>query len=140
MFSSRSLSLLNSVSLQCLTVVVTRLTGSSEDVTDAQTAAEAAHIIHKQLKDAGKSSDDIKHVKIRTQEAAVSSRALSVSKYETEDVEFPQIRIIDKSGPLHNFADRDHTIQYMVAVPRESSFSFPSCVVEECEVDERFSE
>ena len=29
----------------------------------------------------------------------------------------PQIRIIDKSGPLHNFADRDHTIQYMVAVP-----------------------
>ncbi|GAA5992038.1 hypothetical protein JCM5350_006259 [Sporobolomyces pararoseus] len=63
----------------------------------AQTAAEAAHIIHKQLKDAGKSSDDIKHVKIRTQEAA--------------------IRIIDKSGPLHNFADRDHTIQYMVAVP-----------------------
>ncbi|GAA6007985.1 hypothetical protein JCM10207_006988 [Rhodosporidiobolus poonsookiae] len=63
----------------------------------AQTAAEAAHILHKQLKDMGKSSDDIKHVKIRTQEAA--------------------IRIIDKSGPLHNFADRDHTIQYMVAVP-----------------------
>lgn len=40
-------------------------------VSDAQTAAEAAHIIHKQLKDAGKTSDDIKHVKIRTQEAAV---------------------------------------------------------------------
>jgi len=32
---------------------------------------------------------------------------------------FVQIRIIDKSGPLANFADRDHTIQYMVAVPRE---------------------
>ncbi|BGP12180.1 hypothetical protein JCM10213_009336 [Rhodosporidiobolus nylandii] len=63
----------------------------------AQTAAEAAHVLHKQLADMGKSSDDIKHVKIRTQEAA--------------------IRIIDKSGPLHNFADRDHTIQYMVAVP-----------------------
>jgi hypothetical protein len=31
-----------------------------------------------------------------------------------------QIRIIDKSGPLANFADRDHTIQYMVAVPRTS--------------------
>lgn len=45
----------------------------------------------------GKSSDDIKHVQIRTQEAA--------------------IRIIDKSGPLDNFADRDHTLQYMVAVP-----------------------
>jgi 2-methylcitrate dehydratase len=39
---------------------------------DAQTAAEAAHILHKQLKDMGKSSDDIKSVKIRTQEAAVS--------------------------------------------------------------------
>ncbi|GAA5860341.1 hypothetical protein JCM8547_003468 [Rhodosporidiobolus lusitaniae] len=63
----------------------------------AQTAAEAAHILHKQLKDMGKSSDDIKHVQIRTQNAA--------------------IRIIDKSGPLHNFADRDHTLQYMVAVP-----------------------
>ncbi|GAA5849160.1 hypothetical protein JCM9279_005807 [Rhodotorula babjevae] len=63
----------------------------------AQTAAEAAHVLHKQLKDMGKSSDDIKHVQIRTQEAA--------------------IRIIDKSGPLDNFADRDHTLQYMVAVP-----------------------
>ncbi|GAA5824610.1 hypothetical protein JCM3770_006693 [Rhodotorula araucariae] len=63
----------------------------------AQTAAEAAHVLHAQLKEMGKSSDDIKSVKIRTQEAA--------------------IRIIDKSGPLHNFADRDHTIQYMVAVP-----------------------
>ncbi|TNY23748.1 2-methylcitrate dehydratase [Rhodotorula diobovata] len=63
----------------------------------AQTAAEAAHILHAKLKEMGKSSDDIKHVQIRTQEAA--------------------IRIIDKSGPLHNFADRDHTIQYMVAVP-----------------------
>jgi len=63
----------------------------------AQTAAEGAHILHKKLAEMGKTSDDIKHVKIRTQNAA--------------------IRIIDKKGPLHNFADRDHTIQYMVAVP-----------------------
>jgi hypothetical protein len=35
----------------------------------------------------------------------------------------PQIRIIDKSGPLDNFADRDHCIQYMVAVPRASVFA-----------------
>jgi len=63
----------------------------------AQTAAEAAHVVHRQLKELGKTSDDIRHVRIRTQEAA--------------------IRIIDKSGPLNNFADRDHTIQYMVAVP-----------------------
>ncbi|KAJ3507546.1 hypothetical protein NLJ89_g6246 [Agrocybe chaxingu] len=42
-------------------------------------------------------SDDIKSVRIRTQEAA--------------------IRIIDKQGPLDNFADRDHAINYMVAYP-----------------------
>ncbi|KAK7053472.1 ATP-binding cassette transporter CGR1 [Paramarasmius palmivorus] len=53
----------------------------------AQTAVEAAHIIHAKLKEMGKTSDDIKSVRIRTQEAA--------------------IRIIDKQGPLDNFADRD---------------------------------
>lgn len=63
----------------------------------SQTAVEAAMTLHQQLKDAGKSSDDIKGIKIRTHEAA--------------------IRIIDKKGPLHNPADRDHAIQYMVAVP-----------------------
>lgn len=63
----------------------------------AQTAVEAAHIIHNKLKELGKSSDDIKSVRIRTQDAA--------------------IRIIDKQGPLDNFADRDHAINYMVAYP-----------------------
>jgi len=63
----------------------------------AQTAVEAAHIVHEQLKARDKSSDDIKSVRIRTQEAAV--------------------RIIDKQGPLANFADRDHAISYMVAYP-----------------------
>ena len=63
----------------------------------SQTAVEAAMSLHKQLREAGKSSDDIKKITIRTHEAA--------------------IRIIDKKGPLHNPADRDHTIQYMVAVP-----------------------
>lgn len=63
----------------------------------AQTAVEAAMTIHQQLKAAGKSSDDIKKITIRTHEAA--------------------IRIIDKKGPLNNPADRDHCIQYMVAVP-----------------------
>src|SRR5207249_8360703 len=29
----------------------------------------------------------------------------------------PAVRIIDKTGPLNNPADRDHCIQYMVAVP-----------------------
>jgi 2-methylcitrate dehydratase len=63
----------------------------------SQTGVEAAMTIYKQMQAAGKSSDDIKKVTIRTHEAC--------------------IRIIDKKGPLNNFADRDHCIQYMVAVP-----------------------
>lgn len=53
----------------------------------AQTAVEAAHILHKQLKSMGKTSDDIRSIRIRTQEAAM--------------------RIINKKGPLDNFADRE---------------------------------
>jgi 2-methylcitrate dehydratase len=63
----------------------------------SQTAVEAAMVLHGRLKDAGKSADDIARIVIRTHEAA--------------------IRIIDKQGPLNNPADRDHCIQYMVAVP-----------------------
>lgn len=63
----------------------------------AQTAVEAAMTIHGRLKAAGRTSEDIASIRIRTHEAC--------------------IRIIDKRGPLHNPADRDHTIQYMVAVP-----------------------
>jgi 2-methylcitrate dehydratase len=63
----------------------------------SQTAVEAAMILHGRLKDAGKSAADIARIVIRTHEAA--------------------IRIIDKQGPLANPADRDHCIQYMVAVP-----------------------
>lgn len=63
----------------------------------AQTAVEAALTMYQQLAATGKSSEHIKKITIRTHEAA--------------------IRIIDKKGPLHNPADRDHTIQYMVAIP-----------------------
>lgn len=63
----------------------------------SQTAVEAAMKLHDILRAKGKTSDDIKKVTIRTHEAA--------------------IRIIDKKGPLNNPADRDHCIQYMVAVP-----------------------
>ncbi|EKT64771.1 bifunctional 2-methylcitrate dehydratase/aconitate hydratase [Providencia burhodogranariea] len=63
----------------------------------SQTAVEAALQLHEQLKSLGKSADDIESVSIRTHEAC--------------------IRIIDKQGPLNNPADRDHCIQYMVAVP-----------------------
>ncbi len=63
----------------------------------SQTAVEAAMTLHSALRKAGRSTDDIKRIIIRTHEAA--------------------IRIIDKQGPLANPADRDHCIQYMVAVP-----------------------
>ncbi len=63
----------------------------------SQTAVEAAMTINGLMKAEGKNASDIKRVQIRTHEAC--------------------IRIIDKSGPLGNPADRDHCIQYMVAVP-----------------------
>ncbi|NYT86536.1 bifunctional 2-methylcitrate dehydratase/aconitate hydratase [Pollutimonas harenae] len=63
----------------------------------SQTAVECAMALHQKLIQAGKSSADIRKITIRTHEAC--------------------IRIIDKKGPLNNPADRDHCIQYMVAVP-----------------------
>jgi 2-methylcitrate dehydratase len=63
----------------------------------SQTGVEAAMTIYHQMQAAGKTSDDIAKVTIRTHEAC--------------------IRIIDKKGPLNNPADRDHCIQYMTAVP-----------------------
>jgi 2-methylcitrate dehydratase len=60
----------------------------------SQTAVEAGMTLHPQVKDR---IDDIEKIVIETQEAGV--------------------RIIDKTGPLDNPADRDHCIQYMVAVP-----------------------
>src|SRR5690606_17553958 len=60
-------------------------------------AVEAAMILHGKLTDLGRTAADIQHIRIRTHEAA--------------------IRIIDKKGPLYNPADRDHCLQYMVAVP-----------------------
>jgi 2-methylcitrate dehydratase len=66
----------------------------------AQTAVEAAMTLHGQI--ASRIGDiakigDIDRVAIETQE--------------------PGVRIIDKTGPLANPADRDHCIQYMVAIP-----------------------
>jgi len=63
----------------------------------SQTGVEAAMTLHGKLQALGKTADDIAKITIRTHEAC--------------------IRIIDKTGPLNNPADRDHCIQYMVAVP-----------------------
>jgi 2-methylcitrate dehydratase len=59
----------------------------------AQTAVEAAVQLHPDVKDR---LADVKKIEIVTHESA--------------------IRIIDKKGPLHNPADRDHCIQYMTAI------------------------
>ena len=65
----------------------------------AQTAVECAMQLHNAVRaqlDAG-GADAIERIELATQQAA--------------------IRIIDKTGPLDNYADRDHCLQYMVAVP-----------------------
>lgn len=59
----------------------------------AQTAVEAAFALHPRVKDR---LDSIRRIRVRTQESA--------------------LRIIDKKGPLRNPADRDHCLQYAVAV------------------------
>jgi 2-methylcitrate dehydratase len=48
--------------------------------------------------------------------ALVAPRLGEVERIVIETQE-PGVRIIDKTGPLSNPADRDHCIQYMVAVP-----------------------
>ena len=60
----------------------------------SQTACEAAVVLHAEVKDR---IDEIERIEIATHESA--------------------IRIISKKGPLANPADRDHCLQYMVAVP-----------------------
>lgn len=59
----------------------------------SQTAVECAVILHPHIKDR---LADIDKIVLTTHESA--------------------IRIISKTGPLHNPADRDHCLQYMVAV------------------------
>lgn len=59
----------------------------------AQTAAECAIKLHPEIID---KVDQIDRIELQTQEAAV--------------------RIINKAGPLHNPADRDHSLQYIVAI------------------------
>ena len=60
----------------------------------AQTAAEAAVKLHPEIKNR---LDEIEKIQVTTHESA--------------------IRIISKVGPMANPADRDHCLQYMIAVP-----------------------
>ena len=82
----------------------------------SQTAVEAAITLHPQVKDR---LEQIERVVIETQE--------------------PGVRIIDKTGPLANPADRDHCLQYMVAIPllfgRLSAADYEDDVAREPRVD-----
>jgi 2-methylcitrate dehydratase len=85
----------------------------------AQTAVEAALALHAQLISAAKRVEDISRITIRTHEAA--------------------IRIIDKKGPLNNPADRDHCIQYMIAVPlihgRLTAADYEDSIAQDARID-----
>ena len=59
----------------------------------AQTAVEAGISLHEKY---GEKLDKISSIEVETQE--------------------PAVRIISKTGPLHNYADRDHCLQYMIAI------------------------
>ena len=83
----------------------------------AQTAVEAAMALHPAVKDR---LHNIDKVLIETQEAGV--------------------RIIDKTGPLDNPADRDHCIQYMAAVPmifgRLTAADYENTIANDPRIDE----
>jgi 2-methylcitrate dehydratase len=83
----------------------------------AQTAVECAMRLHPLVKD---HVEEIAHINIETQE--------------------PGVRIIDKTGPLANPADRDHCIQYMVAVPlifgRLTAADYEDTIANDPRVDE----
>jgi 2-methylcitrate dehydratase len=82
----------------------------------AQTAVECAMQLHPAVKDR---LGDIERIVIETQE--------------------PGVRIIDKTGPLANPADRDHCIQYMVAIPlihgRLTAADYEDAVASDARVD-----
>jgi 2-methylcitrate dehydratase len=82
----------------------------------AQTAVEAAMTLHPQV---ASRLDQIEKVVIETQE--------------------PGVRIIDKTGKLGNPADRDHCIQYMVAIPlifgRLTAADYEDSVANDARVD-----
>jgi len=83
----------------------------------AQTAVEAAMTLHPEI---AARIGEIDRISIETQE--------------------PGVRIIDKTGPLANPADRDHCIQYMVAIPllfgRLEAEDYEDRIADDPQVDE----
>lgn len=79
-----------------------------------QTAVECAQMLHGQVKNR---LDEIERVELGTQE--------------------PAIHIISKDGPLHNPADRDHCLQYMVAVMLINGYLNAECYEDDFAQDPR---
>ncbi len=92
LFSSKELSITQDFGNYVMENILFKISFPAEF--HAQTAVEAALQLHAEVKDR---LDQIERVVIETQESGD--------------------RIINKTGPLHNPADRDHCLQYMVAVP-----------------------
>ncbi len=80
----------------------------------AQTAVECALQLHSEV---ANRLDEIETIELTTQESGV--------------------RIISKDGPLHNPADRDHCLQYMVAVPLIHGYLTAECYENEFASDPR---
>ena len=85
----------------------------------AQTAVEAAMKVRSELERRGLGAEAIRKITIRTHEAC--------------------LRIIDKKGPLANPADRDHCVQYMVAIPllfgRLTAADYEDAVASDARID-----
>ena len=86
----------------------------------AQTAVEAAMKLFGQLAARSLNATAIRGITVRTHEAC--------------------LRIIDKKGPLSNPADRDHCVQYMIAVPlifgRLTAADYEDAVASDPRIDE----
>jgi 2-methylcitrate dehydratase len=86
----------------------------------AQTAVEAAMKVRANFCERGFSAEAIKSITVRTHQAC--------------------LRIIDKKGPLANPADRDHCIQYMIAVPlifgRLTAADYEDAIANDPRIDE----
>ena len=92
LFKGRSISLPQPLGCYVMENILFKISFPAEF--HAQTAVEAAMTLHPEV---AARLDQVERIVIETQE--------------------PGVRIIDKTGPLNNPADRDHCIQYMVAVP-----------------------
>jgi 2-methylcitrate dehydratase len=114
LFKGRSLSLPGPLGSYVMENVLFKISFPAEF--HAQTAVECALKLHPAVQNR---IDEIERVTITTQESAV--------------------RIIDKTGPLYNPADRDHCIQYMVAVAlifgKVTADHYQDAVAEDARID-----